>query len=489
MIRILFLLLFFFNFLFSNVTLKSTNYFIAGEPFSFTLEYSGSEEPTFPNLDKIDGFSVQSAGRSNQISIINGKRSQIISQKYVLFADKDFTIPSIEVKTSSNTYKTHSKNITLQTPSKSKSNDFDLSLKVDKHKLYVGEQAILTLSFKYRLGQDILNMELNQPNFDGFWAKPLGKSTSKVENGFEIHTLKYVVFPQRVGKKQIQPVSINIAVPDNNGAYSFFRAPSKVKRFYSNSIDLDISELPDNLKLIGDFRIESTVDKTKVEYGEAVSYKIKVEGTGNLDDLDEIKLNIPNATIYENKAKKEFVFKDGKYGGIYTKTFSIVANSSFDIDSVFLEYFDSKTKSKKTIKTKKYSIEVVGEKVEKKQVILQKAETHKEENQKEQVVIKETSFIEKSLFFFLGAICSLLLIFILYYFKKGRDSSKEEFDKPLLKVVKSTKEKNELLKVLSPYIQKDESLDQLIYELEDIEAKDFRDIKKRIETKLKKLDI
>ena len=485
MIRFIFLLSIFFNLLFSNVILKSPSSFISGEPFSFVLEYRGSEEPSFPNIDKIDGFSVQSAGRSNQISIINGQRSQVISQKYVLFANKEFTIPSFEIKTSSQSFKTKVKKISIQSASKTQSKDFDLSLSIDKKSLYIGEQAILTLKFKYRLGQSILNMELNQPNFDGFWVKPLGKNTTHREGDFEVHTLKYVLFPQRVGKQQIRPVSINIAMSDTVNSYNFFRPETKVKKFYSNLLELDIKELPENLKLIGKYKIDAALDKTKVKYGEAVSYKINISGSGNLDDIDDLKLNIPNATIYENKPKREFSFKDGKYSGTYTKTFSIVADSSFKIEPIVLEYFDSETKVKKTIKTKAYEIQVFGEQKQQKEVVLQKSEA--KENKVKEVIVKDVSYKEKILFFIFGFICSLLLIFILYYFKREKNSKKEE-DKPLIKIVKSIKDKNELLKILSPYISKDGELDQLIYTLEEIEDQDFKDIKKKIVVKLKKLD-
>ncbi len=486
MIRLLLLVLFFFNSLFSNVVLKSSNSFISGEPFSFVLEYSGGEEPTFPNIDKIDGFSVQSAGRSNQISIINGQRSQKISQKYILFANKDFTIPSIEIKTSSKVFKTKAKNIKVQIPSKTKSKDFDLMLNIDKKQLYVGEQALLTVMFKYRLGQNILNMELNQPDFEGFWEKQLGNSSKRVENGFEIHTLRYVLFPQRAGNTEIKPISINVAVPDTSRGYDFFRQATKVKRFYSNSINLDIKALPENLKLIGKFAIEADIDKQKVKLGEAVSFKVKVAGEGNLDDIDDIKLNIPNATIYENKPKKEYGFKDGKYVGVYTKTFSIVADSSFSIDAIRLEYLDIDTKTKKVIQTKKYNVDVLGTIAKQEEVVLQKA--NPVSTQTKEVIVKESSLQDKILFFIFGFVCSLLLIFILYYFKRDKNSKKED-DKPLIKIVKSCKSKNELLKNLSPYIQRDEELDQLVYKLEEIEEKDFKNIKKEIISRVKKIEI
>lgn len=486
MIRTLFVLLFFFNILFSDVILKAPSSFVSGDAVRFIIEYNGSEEPVFPNIDKIDGFRVESAGKSNQITIINGKRSQSIAQNYIFYPNKDVTIPSFEIKTPSTSYKTDPKKIVLKTASKTQSDDFDLSISVDKSSLYVGENTLLTLKFKYKLGVNIVNMELNQPNFDGFWVKSLGKSKRGVENGFETHTLEYILFPQKAGGLKIEPASINVALSElPSGRYSFFGAPTKVKRFYSNELSLDVKALPQNLELIGDFKIDTSIDKNEVKLGEAVSYKLEIKGSGNLDDLDDIKLDIPNATVYENKPEKKYDFNNGIYSGVYTKSFSIVADSSFEIPSIKVEYYDKGLKQKKVIKSKSYNVKVIGAKSVQKEVVLQKAQP--EQKVINEVVVNNISYKDKILFFIMGMICSSLLIFILYYFKKNKDD-KEENDKPLIKKVRSASNKNELLSVLSPYLTKDEKFDTFIYTLENIDDRGFKSHKKEIIKKLKSLD-
>lgn len=482
MIRILLIFTFFINILFANVILKAPSSFISGEPLKFEIEYRGSEEPSFPNIEKIENFRVASAGRSNQISIINGNRSQVITQSYIFYPNKDITIPPFEIKTKSQVFKTKEKKISMNVATKTKSKDFDLSLSVDKNSLYVGESLILTLKFKYRLGINILNMELNKPSFDGFWAKTLGQSVRAVEGEYEIHTLKYLLFPQREGKRTLEPISINIALQDDSiRSYSLFRSPAKVRRFYSNKIDLDVKPLPDNLKLIGDFKITSSVDKTSVKLGEAISYKVQISGSGNLDDIEDIKLEIPNATIYENKPLKKFEFKDGKYSGIYTKTFSIVGNTSFKIDAIKLSYFDINEKIKKETETKSYDIDVTANVQVANNHVLEKIQTKAQEK----VIVKTTSKKDKVIFFVLGMISGVLLIVLLYYIKLKKVQKKED-DKPLVKVVKKLSNKNELLRVLAPYLSKDKQLDSFIYTLEKSEQKDFKNIKKDILTILKK---
>ena len=51
--------------------------------------------------------------------------------------------------------------------------------------------------------------------------------------------------------------------------------------------------------------------------------------------------------------KKEYNIKGNIYGGKYSKIYSIVGKENFTIPSIAVKYFDKKTATVKTIKTKK----------------------------------------------------------------------------------------------------------------------------------------
>ena len=79
-----------------------------------------------------------------------------------------------------------------------------------------------------------------------------------------------------------------------------------------------------------------------------------------------------------------------------------------------------------------------------------------------------------------------MLIISLYYYVITSKRKKQE-DKPLVKKVKESKTKEELLKILAVYLKIDAKLDLLIFELE--KTQDINSLKKEIIKILKELKL
>jgi hypothetical protein len=259
-------------------------------------------------------------------------------------------------------------------------------------------------------------------------------------------------------------------------SYKSFFSSTKVLKIYSNELNINIKELPNNITLVGDFTIEANVDKQKIKAGEAVSYKLKIKGKGNIDDIPDIKLPLSNVTIYENKAIIKTKILENGYLGEYEKTFSLISDKSFEIPSLQLEYYDKENKQIISKTTNSFYIDVVND--EKKEVILEK------NNQKE--IIEISSLKHKVLFFILGVLFCLLII-SLYFYVINLKQKKEYKTKPLSKRVSSSKSKEELIKILAIYLKIDSKLDELILKLE--KEGDFKSLKKEILEVLKNLKL
>jgi len=94
--------------------------------------------------------------------------------------------------------------------------------------------------------------------------------------------------------------------------------------------------------------------------------------------------------------------------------------------------------------------------------------------------------IEKLSFFVLGIGVTLVFVYIYFYFKNYKQNKKEQ-SSPLLKRVKNSKTKDELIKILAIYLKIDLRLDELIFRLEKNE--EFKTIKSEIIKILKELKI
>ncbi len=467
---------------FANVFLQAPKSFLKGEPVYFSIQAMG-ENIEFPKIEKIDSFLVEASGTSRSISNINGKITSKLTKRYRFFPTKKVTIPVFSVLINGKEYQTKQQVIDKQNISQTKSVYFELNLEASQEKLYVGESTQLTLQFKHRKDVQLVDLDLTLPTFENFWSKQLNQAKKYEEGDFIVQELDFLIFPQKSGQLKIEPIKIDVATLDvNSNSYSFFNRSTKNIRVFSNEIVFTVNPLPQNVSLIGEFELLTTVDKMKVNEGEAISFKVEIDGYGNIDDVEDITLNINNSVIYENKPEIKTSIENGQYKGSYTKSFSILPSNDLTIPSIQIEYFNKKSQKVEILSSKSYTIKV-NKKIKETPVKLEKKQ---ESKVNEKLVARETSVIQvksswqdRTLFYFLGMLTVLLMIG-LYYYVINRNNKKRNEDLPLIKCVKRTKNKEELLKVLLPYINSDASLDELIFELEKTQKETFKSIKKSI---------
>jgi len=466
------------------VVLQAPESFYKGDVVNFTIIASG-KDIKIPEITEIDGFAVQKTRTSQHTTIRNGVRNFQIIQGYALVGTKDINIPSYEIAIDNKIEKTEPKTIKMQEVTKTKSDRYDLSIAVDKNEVFVGEAVEYTLRFKYKKDLQIVNLDFKKPTFENFWVKDL--QTKKQENTdplYEIQEIKYLLFPQKSGKIALPSVRIDVTTMKQGSAGSFYLStPTQTTPVYSNNIALDVKALPSGVNLIGNFTISSTIDKASLNQGEAISYKLIIEGRGNLDDLDEVILDIPNTTIYDNPSQKEYNIQNNLYGGKYTKAYSIVAQNDFTIPSVEVRYFDKKTLKVKTIRTKSYDIKVKGKALEKKTLEVNSFDTQESREKRVNEKTVKTSSVEKIIYFIFGVLFAIG-VFCIYWYFKNRVKKEETV---LFKRVKNTKTADELFKLLVVYINIDEELDKIIYKLENLSTQEYKNEKAGLLKRLKKL--
>ncbi len=483
-------LFFFFSFILfpfflqGSVTLKAPDSFINGESYVFEYEAVGSSVD-FPKIKEIDGFIVEDLGSSRSLQIINGNYDEKILKRFRIVPNKNFTIPPFIFKIDGKELKSEEKKVLERKIQKTSSDNFDLTITPSKNQLYVGESLIVKLTFKYKRGLQITNLGFESPHFENFWYKKIDNSNKRYEeNGYMVQELDFLLFPQKSGTLEIKPLRVDVQMLDTSSSpsnFTFFSSAPKLKKVYSNNLSFNVKALPDNVTLIGDFILNASIDKSEINLGESINYRLEITGFGNFDDIEDFKLDIPNTTIYDNKAKIETKFKDNKYEGKYSKVFSLVPNSSLEIPPFELKFFNKEENKVKTLKTKSFKIKVNGEK--QKNVVLQKPI----EKEEKVLIEKEFPLVEKIKYFLFGALF-ILLIFCLYIYVKLQKSKKKIKETSLNKLIKSSKDKSGLMKILIPYLKKDNELDNLIFECEKSNL-EFKVLKKKVLEKITQLNL
>lgn len=300
---------------------------------------NSAPEPRMPAMPK---FNVHSAGRSQNISFINGRVSTSIKHSYVLvprFVGKAI-IPPITVRAGGQAAATDPIEITVlrpstpdpqprpkaqparrrQPPRKSgrlrpsrdgkRSPPLFVTAETDKKTPYVNEQVILTVRFHTAVPL-LGNAEWEPPHTQGFLKEdlppPQGKSVSLNGRTYYVTPIRMALFPIQPGKLKIGPTVIRCQVQKQMRVDPF--SPDFFQRFFSQGlmgpvsrelktkpISLTARALPEAGKpkdftgAVGLFRVSAKVDRRKVKVGEAVTLSVTVQGRGNLKALGDLAL-------------------------------------------------------------------------------------------------------------------------------------------------------------------------------------------------------
>lgn len=473
------------NFLYAEVQIKAPKTFLQNEAYIFTIIINNTNVK-IPDITLIDSFPVTKGRSQSSYSNINGEINKEIITQYILYPTKDFIIPAFTFSKNSEIFKTKEVFVKKRKMSKTISPDFDFFMSSTKKEVFVGEELLLKITFKYKKNLRLVDLSFENPSFDNFWSKQLDNSKKYEKDEFIIQELYFLLFAQKSGLLEVPPLRVNATVVDyNQSSNSFFNNNTALKKIYSNNLLVKVKSLPSKLSLVGDFKIKASVNKKVINYGESVSYKLNISGYGNVDDIKEQYLKIDNTTIYDNKAVKKTLIKNNKYYGTYDKTFSILASNDFIIEPIIINYYDLKTNTVKKIKTESFQIKVLNVKVN--NTKLEKDHTKDEINEKiiEKVLIK-TSIEDKIIYFIFGSLFTLLIFGL---FKYSINYKRSKIDLPLVKIIKKTKNKDELLKILTPYVLRDKNLDKEILSLESLLENDFKTKKKDIISIVKTMKI
>ncbi len=139
----------------------------------------------------------------------------------------------------------------------------------------------------------------------------------------------------------------------------------KQKVLASDAISIQVKPLPANGKptnfsgLVGQFRLSTFLDKTIGETNQALTYRVKISGTGNTDFLTDLSLNVPPTfEVYEPKVKGTKALSGGQFQS--TKIFDYVViprvPGEFTIPPLEITYFDPQAEQYKTLRSTSYQL-------------------------------------------------------------------------------------------------------------------------------------
>ena len=376
----------------------SSNNVKVGQRIKVTFQYEGDgsslQAPAFP------GFRVLSGpNQSTSMQYVNGSFTQQVSFSFVLVAQKEgtFEIGSASIRDGGNTISSkpikvvvgkgggspsasEGRNQQKKATNTGKSSNVFMQAKVNKRKVYQGEQIALvyTIYFKANI---VANEVSKLPALNGFWTQDVDMPKQAQVYNANIDGMRYqaadlkktVIFPQRSGTLEIDPMEFKCVVRtqvsggNRRGFFGNFFGNYQDQEMIvkSKPIKIDVLPLPAAGRpvnfngAVGSYSFNTKIDKDRLKANEAVTLIAKISGSGNLKLIDPPILDLPpDIDSYEPKTVDKVATKAKGVSGSKSFEYLLVPRHAgeYEIPSVVFSYFDTKKKQYVTHRSSAYKL-------------------------------------------------------------------------------------------------------------------------------------
>lgn len=325
-------------------------------------------------------------------SWINGIRSYKKTYSYWLAPKKRgvFTISQATIYIDGNAYKTMPVRLEVTAavdipkdpndPNYLASQNIHLVAEVSNTSPYLNEAitVLYKLYISHKIAVDNVN-EIDTPRYNDFWSQNIDTKNQKIQSGtYNGEDYRYIIYkkavlyPQKTGRLDIEPLSLDISlrVPTNRrdifGSALMARANKTVS---AGSKSINVKPLPEAGKpldftgAVGGFTFDVKASKTELDATESLQLKIDVKGNGNLKLFKLPKISLPSSLeVYEPEHNENVKTNSSGMQGHISDSYTIVPQykGKYPIPSISFSYFDLKTETYKRLSSNEIVINVLN---------------------------------------------------------------------------------------------------------------------------------
>jgi hypothetical protein len=252
-----------------------------------------------------------------------------------------------------------------------------VDVEIDKTSAFVNEPV--EVYYRIYLAPN-LDVELNKKivtKFNNFWSQ-----TEDIQGGWERSVVnnrvykskvfkKAILYPQKTGKLEITPITLDLNINYPTGDFDFFGEPEyniARREVVSNIKYIQVNPLPEKGKpenftgAVGKFQFDVNVQKSELKSGESLQLDLIVSGTGNLKLFEIPKPSLPsNFEIFDPK-HQEFISENMKgISGKIMDSYTVIPQEkgNFKLQPQHFSFFDVQSKSYKTISSDAIDLNVL----------------------------------------------------------------------------------------------------------------------------------
>ena len=345
------------------------------------------------NPPSFKGFKV--VGGPNQSisnSWVNGKRSFSKTYTYFLTPTQKgaLTISQATINIKGETYKTTPKKITVtesvevprdpNSPEYLIDDNLHLVTEISNSRPYLNEAITVVYKLYFRSPLRISDGRvIENPQFADFWSHNINIPQLKVESGTykgESYSLvvwkKSVLYPQKIGKLTLEPLSISLVIDLPSNRRDFFG--NRILQQSSRTVTagrrtINVKPLPEKGKptnfhgAVGQFNFDALLNKNALKATESFEIKLKVSGNGNLKLFNLPELVLPNTLeVFEPEHTENVKTSLSGMQGNIEDNYTIVPRfqGKYPIAPFSFSYFDPKAEKYFTLRSSEQIVDVYG---------------------------------------------------------------------------------------------------------------------------------
>jgi hypothetical protein len=305
-----------------------------------------------PKLGSTTDFDLVGSSTSTQISLING---QLTSQGMFVFRLQPLTqgelvIPPVSVTTNGQTYQTEPLSVRVL-PGSAPNNgpaapdtlndQVFVEAEVDNPTPYLGQQIIFTFRL-YQAPWLLRQPDYRPPTFTNFWGKNVLSQPqyNTVQNGRDlvVTEVRTALFPASVGQTTIDPARLVIS--------GGFLEPDIMLE--TKPVVVDVKPLPAGAPprfngAVGQFTLTATVDPPQTMVNEPVTFKLSIEGAGNIEVLTQPPFpDLPGWRVFDSQVTTNITVQDDTVVGVrkFERLLVPGRSGSFTIPAITFSYFN-----------------------------------------------------------------------------------------------------------------------------------------------------
>jgi len=380
---------------------------VVDKPFQLVYSVNASgRDLRAPEINNFDILAGPFQSHSSSIQIINGRQSssEADSYTYTLQAQKvgTFTIPSASIIVNGRKYTSNGVSIRVL-PADSKvssrsqggvqgnssrggssaaiTND-NLFIRAEASKTNVYEQEAIVVTYKLYTLVDVVQCSPKKMiDFNGFMKQDIDQPTNKQfslehyngRNYTSVVLFKFLLYPQHAGVLQIDKWNFEAVVQVKNKTAArsifddFFDSYTNVtKSVVAPAIKINVNALPAGKPAsysgtVGHFNMNANISSTQVKTNDAVTIKLNIAGSGNMKLIKNPTIKFPDGfEAYDPKVTNNFKTTSSGVSGNKVIEYMFIPRHSgnFQIPSAEFSYFDTQSRSYKTLRTPVYQMQV-----------------------------------------------------------------------------------------------------------------------------------